>query len=328
MRAALVTGARCAVAALVLVAGAGDAGPTGNPPGRSALYIEEPQFEDSGRIAFNEVSSRAAAMFPDLRLDWVFMTAPSDRPAAIAEAIERVKPAVVVFANDGFAENMGVLPRAPGYVIPSDFPADYLMNAFSAFRLSHKLAFVSWYANNNDKLIELALRACGRGGKRIAAFFNDAYVSAGVESDFLAAARRKGIDAAAFRYNGFHEFEVALAKVVRDVHPDALYVSISEEMFGNLERAADLVARTGLPAVYARRDQVKAGGLVSSDGPAYEAVDQMALYAGLIARGADASRLAPAHTTRYEVAVNLRAADRIACRVPYELLIEATEVFR
>ena len=84
-----------------------------------------------------------------------------------------------------------------------------------------------------------------------------------------------------------------------------------------------LAARHGLPAVYPNRLHAIAGGLISY-GPVF--LDQFrraADYVDRILRGAKPADQAP---TRYEMALNLRAAKDLGLSVPRGVLARATEV--
>jgi putative ABC transport system substrate-binding protein len=87
-----------------------------------------------------------------------------------------------------------------------------------------------------------------------------------------------------------------------------------------------LAARHGLPAVYPNRLHAIAGGLISY-GPVF--LDQFrraADYVDRILRGAKPADLPVQAPTRYEMALNLRAAKDLGLSVPRGVLARATEV--
>ena len=87
-----------------------------------------------------------------------------------------------------------------------------------------------------------------------------------------------------------------------------------------------LAARHGLPAVYPNRLHAIAGGLISY-GPVF--LDQFrraADYVDRILRGAKPADLPVQAPTRYEMALNLRAAKDLGLNVPRSVLARATEV--
>ena len=87
-----------------------------------------------------------------------------------------------------------------------------------------------------------------------------------------------------------------------------------------------LAARHRLPAVYAFRQFVAAGGLVSYGIDQVEVWRQAALYVDRVLRGANPADLPVQAPTRYETAVNLKTAKALGLTVPPGLLVAADEV--
>jgi putative ABC transport system substrate-binding protein len=87
-----------------------------------------------------------------------------------------------------------------------------------------------------------------------------------------------------------------------------------------------LAARHGLPAVYPNRLHAIAGGLISY-GPVFlNQFRRAADYVDRILRGAKPADLPVQAPTRYEMALNLRAAKDLGLSVPRGVLARATEV--
>jgi putative ABC transport system substrate-binding protein len=87
-----------------------------------------------------------------------------------------------------------------------------------------------------------------------------------------------------------------------------------------------LANRNRLPAVYALREFVIAGGLMSYSTDIAEQFDQAAIYVDRIMRGAKPSDLPVQTPTKYETTINLNAAKTIALAIPPGLLATADEV--
>jgi putative ABC transport system substrate-binding protein len=87
-----------------------------------------------------------------------------------------------------------------------------------------------------------------------------------------------------------------------------------------------LAARYRLPAVYANKFLVAAGGLMSYGVVAVEQYRQAAAYVDQILRGAKPSDLPVQTPTNYETAVNLKTAKALGLTVPAGLLVAADEV--
>ena len=87
-----------------------------------------------------------------------------------------------------------------------------------------------------------------------------------------------------------------------------------------------LAARHKLPAVYYRRAFVTSGGLISYG---YDVVDQYRRAAGYvdrILRGEKPADLPVQAPTKYELAINLKAAKALGLDVPQSVLARADEV--
>ena len=87
-----------------------------------------------------------------------------------------------------------------------------------------------------------------------------------------------------------------------------------------------LAARHRLPAVYAIRVFVAAGGLMSYGTDQVEILRQAASYVDRILRGAKAADLPVQAPTKYETTLNLKTARALGLDVPPSLLVRADEV--
>ena len=87
-----------------------------------------------------------------------------------------------------------------------------------------------------------------------------------------------------------------------------------------------LVARVRLPAVYAYREFVPAGGLMFYGPDLAAEYRQAASYVDRVLRGASPSDLPVQAPTKYQTVVNLKTAKAIGFDVPSTLLVRADEV--
>jgi putative ABC transport system substrate-binding protein len=87
-----------------------------------------------------------------------------------------------------------------------------------------------------------------------------------------------------------------------------------------------LAARNRLPAVYAFRFFVNAGGLMSYGTDLFEQYRQAASYVDRILRGTNPADFPVQAPTKYETVINLKAAKVLGLAVPPTLLVRADEV--
>jgi putative ABC transport system substrate-binding protein len=89
------------------------------------------------------------------------------------------------------------------------------------------------------------------------------------------------------------------------------------------ERVPQLVARTGLPAIYFLRAQVRVGGLMSF-GPDFVAVFRSAAgYVDRILKGAKPADLAVEQPSKIDLVINLKTAKALGLAIPQSLQVQA-----
>jgi putative tryptophan/tyrosine transport system substrate-binding protein len=112
------------------------------------------------------------------------------------------------------------------------------------------------------------------------------------------------------------------------VRPGALIVLADRIYLHNRARIVDFAARQRLPAVYAYRELVDAGGLMSF-GPDYaEMHRRAATYVDKILKGANPGELPIEQPTKFRLLINLRTARALGLAIPQSLLLRADEVIQ
>ena len=88
----------------------------------------------------------------------------------------------------------------------------------------------------------------------------------------------------------------------------------------------EFAARNHLPAIYAGRDYVDAGGLMSYNPSRPGMGQQGAVYVGKILRGAKPADLPVAQPTKIEFVINLKVAKALGLTIPPSVLLRADQI--
>ena len=132
--------------------------------------------------------------------------------------------------------------------------------------------------------------------------------------------------------------EIAAAPVQNKADIEAAVAAFAREPNGGLIVAADAfnavnralimtsVERERLPAIYYLRQAVAEGGLMSYGPDTADIVRRSASYVDRILKGANPADLPVQQPTKFELAINLKAAKALGLEVPSTLLARADEV--
>jgi putative ABC transport system substrate-binding protein len=136
--------------------------------------------------------------------------------------------------------------------------------------------------------------------------------SFGIEALSLDVRNRDGIGPA---------FEAAVKKRV-----DALIVQNGAPTQANVQLTVDLAARHRLPAIYASREFVDVGGLMTYGVSYPDLYRRAAAYVDKILRGARPADLPIQQPTKLELVINLKTAKALGLTISESFLLRADEV--
>jgi len=121
------------------------------------------------------------------------------------------------------------------------------------------------------------------------------------------------------------EIDAAFAALARE-RPDALFVGPDAFFTSRAVQFATLTARERIPAAYAVRELVAAGGLMSYGTDLADTAHQVGIYTGSILKGAKPADLPVLQSTKFVLALNLQTARALGIEVPQAMLSIADEV--
>ncbi|HUO65666.1 MAG TPA: ABC transporter substrate-binding protein [Terriglobales bacterium] len=148
---------------------------------------------------------------------------------------------------------------------------------------------------------------------------------AGSLKETRAAAQVLGIKLQFLGVRVSEDLPAAFASIVKE-RPGALLVLADRVFLHNRARIVDFEAKQRLPGVYAYRELVEAGGLMSF-GPSYAGMHRRAAYyVDKILKGSKPADLPVEQPTRFELMINLKTAKALGLSIPPSLLSRADEV--
>jgi putative ABC transport system substrate-binding protein len=271
----------------------------------SAGYVEGSNLTIEYRWAAGEYA-RLPAMAADLVGRKVAVIAAISGTAAASAAKAATATIPIVFANGSDPITSGLvtsLNRPGGNVTGVTFFTQPL--ATKRYELLHELVpslrTIAVLVNPNNATTVLEVSSAQAAAQTI-----------GWQSEMVYASVESQIDDA---------FSIIVQKRI-----GALYVSPDALFFIHRDKLQALAVRHALPGIYADREQVEAGGLISYGASRSDAYRQAGTYVGQILKGESASSLPVVLPTKYELVINIKTAKALGISVPNSMQVLANEL--
>jgi putative tryptophan/tyrosine transport system substrate-binding protein len=145
--------------------------------------------------------------------------------------------------------------------------------------------------------------------------------------EMRAAAQLLGMTLQSVEMRGPNDLDVAFSSMTRD-RADGLIALSDPLIVLHRSRIAGLAAKSRLPAVYASREVVDAGGLMAYGPSTSELFRRAAAYVGKILKGAKPGDLPMEQPTKFELVINLKTAKTLRLPIPQSLLARADQVIQ
>ena len=124
------------------------------------------------------------------------------------------------------------------------------------------------------------------------------------------------------------DFEKVFAALSKD-RPDGLYVLTAGPLIRtNLKRIVGFALKSRLPSLYANKQAVDAGGLMSYGADLADSYRRVAIYVDKILKGAKPADLPVEQPTKFELVINQKTAKQIGLTIPPNVLARADRVIR
>jgi len=141
-----------------------------------------------------------------------------------------------------------------------------------------------------------------------------------------APARALGLKVTSLRFRGPDDYE-SLFRGATEARANALLVRGTPSMSpAHRKQIVELAAKSRLAAIYDTRDWADSGGLISYGADRIDMYRRAATYVDKILKGAKPADLPVEQPTRFELAINLKAAKQIGLTIPPTVLARADQV--
>jgi putative ABC transport system substrate-binding protein len=164
------------------------------------------------------------------------------------------------------------------------------------------------------------------GARRVAMLVNlNSPTTAAIIAEVRAVAASLGRHVEIVQANTSREIDAAIASSLQK-QVDALLVGTGPPFAQRRVQLATLTARHAVPAMFADRQYVEAGGLTSYGSNVTDMYRQVGIYTGRILKGEKPAELPVLQAAKFELVINLHTAGLLGLEVPPALIARADEV--
>jgi len=146
-------------------------------------------------------------------------------------------------------------------------------------------------------------------------------------SDMQAPAHTLGLQLQSLEVRSSNDFERAFEAALKE-RAHALITSPNPLINTHHKRIVDFATNSRLPAIYARREFVESGGLMSYAPDLNANFRRAAIFVDKILKGAKPADLPVEQPTKFEFVINLKTAKQIGLTIPPNVLARADRVIR
>jgi ABC-type uncharacterized transport system substrate-binding protein len=164
---------------------------------------------------------------------------------------------------------------------------------------------------------------------RVAGLWHPGNLSERTTKDMLSqtetAARTLGVQLQLVGVRNPDELDRAFSTMARQ-RADALLIFPSAMLYNERRRVINLAEKHGLPSVYAAKEFVELGGLISYGANIPDLFRRAVTYVDKILKGAKPADLPVERPTKFEFVINLKTAKALGLTIPQSLLLKADQV--
>ena len=262
----------------------------------------------------------------NLDIEWRFAEGQPQRlPTLLAEAIT-AKPDVLIAVGPGPAVLARDATRTlPIVAVPVDDPVQMGL-ADSYARPGRNITGLSGaYHGILSRRLQL-LKDLVPDARRVGILMNPytlprATLDQGVDE----IRRQTGLEIVVFEARGPEDFDTTLAAMARD-RLDGVLILADATFYRHRERLGEWCMKQRLPSIWGGAGYLDAGGLASFQGDFAELFKRSASQVDKILKGTPPGEIAWEQSTKFELLLNLKAAQALGLKVPQSVLVSADEV--